>query len=202
MSFTPWVATAGNAPVPLALGLGGTGGTWPWSPADDGFLGFDSDPASGGSAALLVAGTAYLARLPIRVTSLVSNLWYNVNVAGVGASSGSFLWLVSGVTGAVLAQSADQGATFTGAVGWHAAAMTVPVTVAAGSFPYAVILCNLVTTQLTTTRQVSSQQNVPQAVSNVASLRWAQQPAFGSAVGAVTLASNAPTNFSNIIGWS
>jgi hypothetical protein len=36
----------------------------------------------------------------------------------------------------------------------------------------------------------------------LSSARWAQQPAFGSAVGAVTLASNAASGFSNIVGWS
>jgi hypothetical protein len=87
--------------------------------------------------------------------------------------------------------------------GWQSVAMSTPVTVTGGPpFPYAVILPNLLTTQPTLLRQLNTVNNSPQAVAAVSSLRWASQAAFGSAVGAVTLASNNASGFSNIVGWS
>jgi hypothetical protein len=214
MPFLAWGPTSGNQPLPLSVANGGTGAStaagaaaalgvapW-WSPADDGFLGFNSDPAGGSGGGLLIAGTLYLARLPIRTSQLVSNIWVCPTVAGAGASTGSFVFLVSGATGAVLAQSADAATFFTG-TGWQKVPMTVPATTGgAGAFPYAAILTNLATTQPTFLRQLNTVNDSPQATVNLASARWAQQVAFGTAVGAVTLASNAASAFSNVVGWS
>lgn len=207
MTTTYWVPTIGNALPPLPVSSGGTGsanGAPLWLPGDDGFPGYNADPATASGGGLLVAGTAYLARLPIRVPTLVSNLWVEVSAIGAGTANGfSGAWLVSGVTGAVLAQSADQTATFTGTTGWKQIPMAAPVTVGGGAFPYAVILSNLLTTQVTLLRQLNAAtQDSPQVTPNVASLRWAQQAAFGAAVGPVTLASNVNSGFSNIVGWS
>lgn len=204
MPFLPWVPTAGNAPVPLSPGNGGTGGQLPWVAADDGFLGYNSSPDTASGGGLLVVSVAYLARLPVRVPTLISNLWVDVSTIGAGTANGfSGMWIVSGATGAVLAQSADQTATFTGTTGWKQIPMTVPVQVPAGPpFPYAVTLSNLLTTQVTLLRQLNTVANSPQAVANVSTLRWAGQAAFGTAVGAVTLASNAPNANSIVVGWS
>jgi hypothetical protein len=174
----------------------------PWAPPDDGFLSFNSSPETASGGGLLVGGTAYLARLPVRTATLVSKLWICTSAAGVGASTGSFCWIVSGATGAVLAQSADCAASFT-ASGWQSVSMLAPVTVGGtGPFPYAVILSNLATTQPTLLRQLNTVNDSPQATVAVSSLRWAQQPAFGTAIAAVTLGSNAASGFSNIVGWS
>jgi hypothetical protein len=204
MTTTYWAPTIGNALPPLPASQGGTGGTTPlgWLPGDDGFGGFDLDPAAASGGGLLTAGTAYLSRLPMRAAALVSNLWVCVTTAGAGASTGCFGWIVSGVTGAVLAQSADVGAIFTGAPGWVALPMTVPVSLPAGTNPYAVILCNLATTQVTLLRALNTTNNSLQTAVNLAALRWAQQAAFGTAVSAVNLAANARTAFSNVVGWS
>lgn len=207
MTTTYWVPTVGNSLTPLGVASGGTGTATgaalpQWQPPDDGFLGFNSDPATASGGGLLVAGTAYIERLPIRTATLVSKLWVCVTAAGVGASSGSFLWIVSGANGAVLAQSADAAAALTG-TGWQPVNMTVPATVGgSGAFPFAVILSNLATTQPTLLRQLNTTNNSPQAVAAAASIRFAQQAAFGSAVAAVTLASNANSAFSNLVGWS
>lgn len=204
MPFLPWVATAGNAPVPLSLANGGTGGQLPWSPADDGFLGFNSDPSSASGGGLLIATNAYLARLPIRTSTLISNIWFCVSAAGVGASTTSFVWIVSGANGSVLAQSTSvtAQAAMTG-TGWQSVPMTTPVTVPGGApFPYAVILPNLLTTQPTLLRQLNTVNNSPQTAANASQFRWAQQAGFGTAVAAVTLSSNANSGFSNIVGWS
>ena len=206
MTFTPWAPTVGNATIPLSVASGGTGTTGSgnlfWQPADDGFAGFNSDPCSASGGGLLIGGTAYLARLPVRVPTLISKLWVCVPTAGSGASTGSFIWIVSGSNGAVLAQSADCAAAFTGTQ-WQSVNMTAPVTVGGSlPFPYAVILSNLAVTQPTLLRQLNTVNDSPQATPAVSSLRWAQQAAFGTAVAAVTLASNAASGFSNIVGWS
>ena len=121
MTFTPFVQTVGSSPLSVLP---------PWEPTDDGFLGFNSDPASASGGGLLIASTAYLARLPIRVTTTISNIWFCVSSTGSGASVTSFVWIVSGATGAVLAQStaAAAQAAMTG-TGWQSVAMQAPVTV-------------------------------------------------------------------------
>jgi hypothetical protein len=206
VTTTYWVPTIGNTLPPLPAGSGGTGsanGGPFWIPPDDGFTGYNSDPGTASGGGLLVATNAYLARLPIRVATTINNLWICMSSAGVGTSVTSFLWIVSGVNGAVLAQStaAAAQAAMTGA-GWQPVAMQAPVTIQPGTFPYAVILPNLLTTQPTLLRQNNSQNAEPQTPASPASLRWAQQAGFGSAVGAVTLASNAATAFTNIVGWN
>ena len=192
MTITYWIPTIGNSSLSLLP---------PFEPSDDGFSGFNSDPATASGGGALTAGTAYLARLPVRAGQLISRLWFCPTIGATGASTGSFAWLVSGSTGAVLAQSADI-ATQLSATGWQSAAMTTPVTVPSGTFPYAVILANFATTQPTMLRQLNTVNNSPQSTVAVSSLRWAQQAAFGSAVAAVTLSSNAASAFSNIVGWS
>src|SRR5580704_14826133 len=127
-----------------------------WNPGDDGFIGFNSDPDSASGGGTAIAGTAYLTRLPIRTPTLVSNLWLCTSTVGATTSSGSFVWIVSGSTGAVLAQSADTVTQFTTA-GWNAYPMTVPAIVGGGSLlPYAVVLSNLNTTQVTLLRQLNT----------------------------------------------
>jgi hypothetical protein len=51
-------------------------------------------------------------------------------------------------------------------------------------------------------RQNNSVNASPQNPAALASARWAQQAGFGSAVGPVTLSSNAASAFTNIVGWS
>ena len=139
MPFTPWAPTIGNIVPPLPASQGGTGQTslpltvanggtgatsvatalaglgifQTWLPADDGFLGANSDPSAASGGGLLVAGTLYLARLNVRVATTITNLFYGVSVIGVGASTGSFAGLYS-AAGALLSGSADIAANLTG----------------------------------------------------------------------------------------
>lgn len=203
MTFTPFVQTVGNATVPLSPALGGTGGPYPWAPGDDGFLGCNADPAGASGGGLLVASTAYLVRLPLRVPTLISNIWICCSAAGVGTSTTSFVWIVNS-SGTVLAQSTSAAAqaAMTG-TNWQPVAMSTPATIPAGPpFAYAVILPNLLTTQPTLLRMLNTVNNSPQAVANVSQLRWAAQAAFGSAVANVTLSSNTGTGFCPVIFWS
>jgi hypothetical protein len=177
-----------------------------WNPADDGYLGGNSDPATGSGGGLLVAGTLYLARLPVRAPTTITSLWAYVSAVGVGASTGSFVGLCAPGTGQLLTGSADVGATFTGTTGWKQLALATPQALLGGptpaSWPFALILCNLATTQVTLLRQENSIAAEPQAVTNVAQLRWASQAAFGAALGNVTLASNVASAFTNVVLWN
>lgn len=178
----------------------------PWTPNDDGFLGSNFDPAGASGGGLLVAGTLYLARLPIRAPTTITNLWYGVSVAGAGASTGSFVGLYS-PAGVLLSGSADQGATFAGATGYHPAALTTPQALAGGpgpsAWPFAAVLCNLATTQVTLVRAFNTPNASPQVVVTPATMRWGSFAAQGTALPAsVNLSTMATTSFTNIFPWN
>jgi hypothetical protein len=177
-----------------------------WTPADDGYLGANADPATSSGGGVLTAATLYLARLPVRAPTTITNLWLNVTTVGVGASTGSFIGLCAPGTGALLTGSADVGATFIGTTGWKQLAFTTPQAVLGGpgpaSWPFALILCNLATTQVGLARMLNTAAAAPQAAAAVSQLRWAQQAAFGTALGNVTLASNVVSAFTNIVLWN
>jgi len=177
-----------------------------WTPADDGYLGANSDPATQSGGGVLIGGTLYLARLPVRAPTTITSLWVNVAAVGVGASTGSFVGLAAPGTGTLLSGSADVGATFAGTTGWKQLALTTPQAVLGGpgpaSWPYALILCNLATTQVSLGRQLNTVASSPQATAAVSQMRWASQAAFGTALGNVTLASNVASAFSIAVLWN
>ena len=173
-----------------------------WTPADDGFLGANSDPSAASGGGLLTASTLYLMRLLPRSSSLITNLWVCVSTAGSGASTGTFCGLYSASGGAPLSVSPDCPASFTGTTGWKSVALGTPQAVTGGSLYYAAVLCNLATTQVTLLRQNNSVNSSPQATAVAATQRWAQQASFGTAMGSVTLSSNAATAFTNLVLWN
>lgn len=202
MSFTPWVPTAGNSPVPLSVGNGGTGGQLPWVAADDGFLGSNSDPSAASGGGLLVATNLYMMRLSPRVATVVTNLFMCVSVVGVGATNGCFVGLYS-AAGTLLSGSADVNASFTGTTGWKSLPLSTPQAVTAGTVVYAAVLCNLVTTQVTLLRQNNSVNADPQAVVTAATQRWGQFAAAGTTLPAsLTMSSMAGTAFTNVVLWT
>jgi hypothetical protein len=99
------------------------------------------------TAGILTAGTLYLGKIPVRVAMTATNIVYVVSVAGVGASTGSFVGLYSS-SGTLLSGSADIGAALLG-TGAISSALTTPQVLAAGSFVWAAFLENLATTQPT-----------------------------------------------------
>lgn len=125
-----------------------------WQPSDNNLLAAsDPLPTATGNNNLMTAGTLNLSKIPIRQAMTLSNLWFMMQTAGVGASSGSFVGLYSSA-GALLTGSADIGAAFTaaGPVVVGPLALTTPQALAAGSFVWAAILMNLATTQPTLQR--------------------------------------------------
>jgi len=191
MPFNPFGPTVGNSPLSVLP---------TWLPSDDGFAGANGDPATTSGGGALVAGTLYLARLPFRSAGAVANLWPGVSALGVGATTGNgtFVGLWS-PTGQLLSASADCAASFnSGATQYKPIGLLAAQAVAAGSgpgqWPYAGVLCNLVTTQVTLLRQANANTQSPQAVPNPGTLRWGQIPAFG-ALGNFNPASIAVTAF-------
>lgn len=203
MTTTYWVPTVGAAQAPLSPALGGTGAQFPWNPADDGFTGINADWCSESGGGLMTAGTLYLQRLIIRQATTITNLWYALSTSGVGASTGSFVGLYS-QAGTLLSGSADIGAGLTAAAAFRSFALTTPQALAAGTQVWAAILANLATTQPTLLRQLNT--SVPAAGtpnSAPSTLRWGQQVAVGTALPApLTVASNATTAFTFVVGWT
>jgi hypothetical protein len=205
VTTTYWVPTIGNVVPPLPASQGGTGsanGVPFWIPGDDGFLGANSEAGTASGGGLLTAGTLYLARLNIRAATTITNLFFCVSTVGVGASTGSFVGLYS-AAGTLLTGSADVGGTFAGTTGWKSQALTSPQAFAAGAAPYAAVLCNLATTQVTLLRQDNSANAISQAVVNPATQRWGSFAAQGTALPAsVTMSAMAASAFTNMFAWT
>jgi hypothetical protein len=176
----------------------------PWLPADNGLLAANADPDLQPGTALLTAGTLYLAKLPARGTTVISNLWVGLATAGVGASTGSFLGLYS-AAGLLLAQSADIDGILTGTTGGVAAALGVPQLLLAGSnaqSPWVALLANLATTQ-PTMRTGSGSAGFPATNLAPANYRFATNGAGLSALPAsITPSANVTTAVTLWVGGS
>jgi hypothetical protein len=120
-----------------------------WIAPDNGLLAANSDPWLPSNSLVLTAGSLYLWKIPARSPILITNLWYILGIAGVGASSGSFVGAYS-PAGLLLSGSADIGAALTG-TGNTSFALTTPQSVSGGSgpsaWPWGAILVNLAVTQ-------------------------------------------------------
>ena len=125
----------------------------PWQPSDNGLLMATSDPATPSSNTALVAGSVYVMKLIARNALTVTNLWFSIASAGVGASTGSFAGLYNSA-GTLLSGSADIAASLTG-TGPFSVALTQAQAVAAGAFVWAAILSNLATTQPSPFRNIT-----------------------------------------------
>lgn len=118
----------------------------PWIPSDNGFLATTDDMTINGTGAM-VAGTVYLRKIFARTAITVTNIWAQVSVAGVGASTGTFVGLYSSA-GTLLSGSADQ-ATPLSTLGAQSMPLTTPQALAAGSFAWIAVVVNLATSQPT-----------------------------------------------------
>lgn len=124
----------------------------PWLPSDNGLILASGDPAQFTGTIAVTAGTVYLAKLTARLAVTLSNLLFAVTSAGsnTGGSGGTFAGLYSG-SGALLTGSADAAALLA-ATGTVTVPLTTPQAIAAGTFVWAALVCNLGTTQPTLQR--------------------------------------------------
>ena len=163
----------------------------PWLPADNNLLVATSDPNLAATATLLlVAGTQYLRKVPVRSPFTWTNIWFLVNAAGAGASTGSFAGLFSN-TGALLSGSADCAAQFT-ATGPQSVPLITPQALnpAVTPFVWVVLLSNLATTQPTLFRE-SGSSLLPNLNLTAANFRGATNGTGLTALTAVTPSANA-----------
>jgi hypothetical protein len=181
-----------------------------WLPSDDGFLGANSDLATSSGGGLTVATNLYLIRLPVRASQLISAIWTGVAVIGGGTDNGNFVGLYAPISGTqlgLLSGSGSQAANWSGTTGWKQGNLTTPQLAAGGatpaSWPFAAVLCNFGTTQVSLERQLNTNFAAPQVVANTATLRWAQVAAVGTTLPAtVNFASMAVTALTYSIAWS
>lgn len=116
-----------------------------WQPPDNGLLGANfALSAVGGGGVTLVAGTLYLAKLYIRQPVTISNLNFMVYNGGSGASTHTFVGLYSSA-GTLLTGSSDKASVFQGFQFTYS--LTTAQTLAAGTFVWAAVLCNMASTQ-------------------------------------------------------
>lgn len=117
-----------------------------WLPGDNGVLAATSSlDASGGTGAVLTAGSVYIQKLLIRSYPLViTNVVYIVATAGLGASTGSFVGVYNS-SGTLLSSCSDIGANLL-AAGAYSTALTTPQTINSG-FVWLAMVENLATTQ-------------------------------------------------------
>lgn len=115
-----------------------------WVPSDNGLLGSNFPLPAISQQATLTKGTMYLAKLNVRKSCTISNLWMVVESAGSGSSTGSYAGLYSS-SGVLLTGSADIAAGLASFATEYA--LSTPQAVAGGSFVWAAILPNLSVSQ-------------------------------------------------------
>jgi hypothetical protein len=125
-----------------------------WLPSDNGMVIGNGDPLDFTTGGILTAGSVYLMKLIPRYPGvLLSNLWFFITAAGVGASTGSFAGVYSNA-GQLLTGSADIGAQLLGGAGPFEVPLLTPQLLSAPV--WATIVANLATTQPTLLRGQST----------------------------------------------
>lgn len=124
-----------------------TAQNWEYLASDSVLLVTNGDPwQSGQSGVVMTAGTVYIQKQQIRVAITATNIIYGLQTVGVGASTGSFVGLYSSA-GTLLSGSADIATQLTTATGMITCPLTTPQALAAGTFVWTAVVCNLATTQ-------------------------------------------------------
>lgn len=165
-----------------------------WLPSDNGYLIANGDYATGGTSVLTIAGTLYLVKLVIRGALTIGTLHFDVQTAGAGASTQTFVGLYNS-SGTRLTGSSDVGAAFT-STGDASCALTTPQALSAGTFVWAALITNLATTQPTLLRFFNATAVLNPNLT-AATFRWATNGTSLTALPAsITPSSNAATAIS------
>lgn len=154
MTITYWVPTTGNAPTPLPVTLGGTGGTTTATglanlgmagplneviPSDMTWQAWTADPGTANAASgALTAGSVYLAEFFLRSPATLTNVVLFVVTAGATLTAGQNFAGVYDSSGTQRAVTADQ-TTNWGSTGLVTAAFTSAFSAPAGRFYVAVV---------------------------------------------------------------
>lgn len=179
-----------------------------WLPSDDGFAGANDDPSGASGGGLQVAGTLYMARLPVRQATLITNLFVDMTVLGADTGTGSFFAGLISAGGLLLSGSANLRTSVItpSALAPVKCPLTTPQPFAdnlpPAQWPWAAFLSNLTGPQPTFLRMLNSAFNSPQATTQ-APFRWGAFTAVGTSLpSSVTMANMAATAFSNWVAWS
>ena len=165
-----------------------------WVPSDNELLTAQGgDPSALTSTNILIAGTLYLVKLPIRTAMTISNLVVVVSTAGGGTSTTSFAGLYS-PSGTLLTGSSDVGTPLKSG-GPATLPLTTPQALAAGSFVWGALLVNLGTTQPTLLKGGSITNGSANIGLAATAYRWAVNGTLLSALPSpsITPASNTAT---------
>ena len=147
-------------------------------PADHGLLAWSVDIDACINGFLLVAGTVYLVKIPVRYALTATYLWFSLTTAGSGASTGSYVGLYSS-SGTLLTGSSDLGTSIAG--GNHQVTLTTPQSLAGGSFVWAAIVTNQASTQPTLRSPLTYSGATTSNLNLSAALSRAAIPAGGTA---------------------
>ena len=204
------------ADYPFAIGVGGAlTGTLPsptlsqawaptWIPGDSGLLSASASLEASAGSFLLIAGTVYLAKIPVRSPFAITNIAYIVRTAGLGASTGSFVGVYN-PSGTLLSTSADIGANLLTA-GDYSTALSTPqsaATIGALAFIWVAVVVNLATTQPTWNAWASTTFTIPNLGLTAATMRSGTAgTGLTSLPASITPASNTPAGSTLWFGTS
>lgn len=140
-----------------------------WQADEMGLLGWAFDPVIVTGTQILISGSIYWIKIPVRKAVTITNVRYTIATAGATLTAGQNLIGLYDATGTRLGVSADLSADWVGAVGTRETPLGAPVAVAAG-FYYAAMMSNG-TTPITVTRGQSVSTS---AINQGGSLRYVE----------------------------
>lgn len=140
-----------------------------WQADEMGLLGWAFDPVIVTGTQILISGSIYWIKIPVRKAVTITNVRYTIATAGATLTAGQNLIGLYDAAGTRLGVSADLSADWVGAVGTRETPLGAPVAVAAG-FYYAAMMSNG-TTPITVTRGQSVSTS---AINQGGSLRYVE----------------------------
>ena len=186
------IQSAGS--VGSAADAGHVHGAPGWLPGDNNLMAACDSLAAISSTFIVVKGVQYMMKVPVRAPITVSSVSFIVSTSGAGASTGSFVGLMS-PSGQLLTGSADCAAQFTGANA-QTVSLTTPQSLTPGTTPFfwVLILSNLATTQPTFRTAGTATSALPNLGLTAANFRAASQGSGSiTALQSVTPSANSAT---------